>query len=183
MRKFRTIVQQEFPPEDKEVLWLTKDTLNYYNNGSWVSILETKELLRIISQMQQQIMAEVGNRVKDEIKTEIQGEVDGKLQEALQNISASYMKYDDFNKFHVPGEITSRRIGSPVQSIGLEVNPLIYEDYLKLDKTYRIFNIDMADKDKFGLMSSSDFNKLKSIETYATSDDPIPEADLEFLLV
>lgn len=38
MRKFRTIVQQEFPPEDKEVLWLTKDTLNYYNNGSWVSI-------------------------------------------------------------------------------------------------------------------------------------------------
>lgn len=179
MRKFRTIVQQEFPPEDKEVLWLTKDTLNYYNNGSWVSILETKELLRLIAKMSEDIKASVESRIKDEIA----GELNEKLQEALREFSTSYMKYEDFNKFRVPGEITSRRVGSPVQSIDLEINSLIYEDHLKLDKTHHIFNIDMADKDKFGLMSSSDFNKLKSIETYATSDDPITEDDLELLLV
>ena len=179
MRKFRTIVQQEFPPEDKEVLWLTKDTLNYYNNGSWVSILETKELLRLIAKMSEDIKASVESRIKDEIA----GELNEKLQEALREFSASYMKYEDFNKFCVPGEISTYMTGSPVQSIGIAVNPLIYEDYLKLDKTYHIFNIDMANKDKYGLMSSSDFNKLKSIETYATSDDPITEDDLELLLV
>lgn len=38
MRKFRAIIQSHKEPEDKEVFWLFKGRLLYYNNGQWVAV-------------------------------------------------------------------------------------------------------------------------------------------------
>lgn len=38
MRKFRAIIQSFKEPEDKEVFWLFKGRLLYYNNGQWIAV-------------------------------------------------------------------------------------------------------------------------------------------------
>lgn len=38
MRRFRAIIQSPKEPEDKDVFWLFKGRLLYYNNGQWVAV-------------------------------------------------------------------------------------------------------------------------------------------------
>lgn len=65
MRRFRAIIQSKTEPEDKYVLWVTHDSLSYYNNGEWVPLLSSPEIGEAIEQIKDEVDKSLDIKLED----------------------------------------------------------------------------------------------------------------------
>lgn len=105
MRRFRAIIQSNLEPEDKNVLWLTYNSLSYYNNGRWEPLLNSP----LIGELEQKIKDRVDKNLAKEID-DIKEGLSDTIKEILSNSIAENNSY----LFIYDGAV------------------LVYEDYAKL---------------------------------------------------